>query len=367
MPTTENKDTTATDKPKEQKKTTPSRWRPTVGEIKQVAEVVAATIGPEQNKRIDEMIETVAAAYLERFTPVYAKEPIEAEKPLPPMVSLYRKINAAQAKAGRVAKNGWNDFHKYAFATEGDIADHIRPILAEVGLAFMPKLEKHEIIPGVPGEKGSTNTTRVWIACTLADIDTGETFVETWIGEGQDKGDKGFYKAYTGAIKYFLSKTFLISTGDDPEADTSVDKDIADKDKQMQTQTDANRRAQEQIEERNRQQTAARQQQQPGPTPQQQAQPAGAADPTNNPYYNPAKAEEPIAYGQVKRLFALAPGDTALVKKITISWKYPKVDNIKRKDYDAICTAVQAAWAAQQPGAATINSSDIPECLQDQQ
>jgi hypothetical protein len=39
------------------------------------------------------------------------------------------------------------------------------------------------------------------------------------IGEGEDSGDKATYKAMTGAQKYALLKLFLISTGDDPEAD----------------------------------------------------------------------------------------------------------------------------------------------------
>ena len=54
----------------------------------------------------------------------------------------------------------------------------------------------------------------------LMDIDTGfgETTVIT--GEGIDKGDKAGYKAYTGALKYFLANTFMVATGDDPEKDS---------------------------------------------------------------------------------------------------------------------------------------------------
>src|SRR4029079_18402967 len=34
-----------------------------------------------------------------------------------------------------------------------------------------------------------------------------------WPGYGDDAGDKGVYKALTGAEKYLLMKTFLVSTG----------------------------------------------------------------------------------------------------------------------------------------------------------
>lgn len=44
-------------------------------------------------------------------------------------------------------------------------------------------------------------------------------------GFGEDSGDKAIYKAITGAIKYFGSENFLVSTGDDPEReDERMDK-----------------------------------------------------------------------------------------------------------------------------------------------
>ena len=58
-----------------------------------------------------------------------------------------------------------------------------------------------------------------WIAGKMVDAQSGESLSSTIIGSGQDKGDKGPYKAYTGAQKYFLMKTFMIPTGDDPEKD----------------------------------------------------------------------------------------------------------------------------------------------------
>ena len=54
----------------------------------------------------------------------------------------------------------------------------------------------------------------------LIDCETG--FYETTVitGEGMDKGDKGGYKAYTGALKYYLANTFMVATGDDPETES---------------------------------------------------------------------------------------------------------------------------------------------------
>ena len=128
--------------------------------------------------------------------------------------NIYKKISQVMAQVNRVPKNGYNSFHKYNYATESDLTESIRPILIECGLAFFTTvLEQNR-----EGE-----FTKVKMEFTLVDIDTGEMLKSTYWGEGQDKGDKGLYKAYTGATKYFLMKTFLIPTGDDPEADTTVD------------------------------------------------------------------------------------------------------------------------------------------------
>ena len=41
------------------------------------------------------------------------------------------------------------------------------------------------------------------------------------LGEGMDSGDKAYYKALTGAQKYFYHMTFHSPTGDDPEGQGS--------------------------------------------------------------------------------------------------------------------------------------------------
>lgn len=134
---------------------------------------------------------------------------------------LYKKIAAVTAAVSRIPKNGKNTFHNYKYATESDITDGLRDLLQEHGLAFLPPSviawERSETTKK-DGNRGD-DLTRVQLQFGLACADTGEVFTAMFWGEGQDGGDKGFYKAYTGAVKYFLMKTFLIATGDDPEQD----------------------------------------------------------------------------------------------------------------------------------------------------
>lgn len=133
--------------------------------------------------------------------------------------TLYRKIAAVTAAVSRIPKNGENAYHHYRYATESDITDGLRDLLKENGLAFLPpsviSWERDETIDNP--KQGPR--TRVQIQFAIACCDTGEVFTAMLWGEGQDTSDKGFYKAYTGAVKYFLMKTFLIATGDDPERD----------------------------------------------------------------------------------------------------------------------------------------------------
>lgn len=121
---------------------------------------------------------------------------------------LYKKMHAVMSEAGYVQKKGYNAFHKYAYAQEADILEHIKPLLVAKGIFFSFQATELTKI----GE-----LTSVKLVATFGDIDTGYSLEIPFCGEGQDKGDKGIYKAYTGGLKYLLMKNFLLPTGDDPE------------------------------------------------------------------------------------------------------------------------------------------------------
>lgn len=112
------------------------------------------------------------------------------------------------AKVERVPKNGYNSFHKYNFVQESDLVDHVRKFMVDEGLVVYNSVKEYEV-------KGDIAVVSVDIH--LCDTETGESISSVFVAEGQDKGDKKFPKAYASATKYFLMKTFLIPTGDDPE------------------------------------------------------------------------------------------------------------------------------------------------------
>lgn len=130
---------------------------------------------------------------------------------------LFAALARAIGKIKTVEKSGENAFHKYRYATEADIARVVSPILSAEGLCWLPSVSevRTEELPGSKrGERLTTVTLEV-----LWCHSSGGTHLTRWQGQGVDQSDKGYYKAYTGALKYALLKTLLIATGDDPEED----------------------------------------------------------------------------------------------------------------------------------------------------
>ena len=129
--------------------------------------------------------------------------------------TLYRKLAAVMGEVSRVPKNGWNAHFKYNFATESDIKDVIRPLLAAQNIALIADM----VSLSQDGKR-----TLVEMEFTFACGDTGATISKRFWGEALDNADKGINKAATFAEKYFLINFFMISTGEDPDGDPTDDK-----------------------------------------------------------------------------------------------------------------------------------------------
>lgn len=146
-----------------------------------------------------------------------AHPPMQAPPADTKTASLVRKLATVMGAVERVAKNGKNTFHGYAYATEADITQAVRAEMATQGVMMIPTVEKVEwtAVETSGGKKERLCTLHVLF--TVLDSDSDSSLRFTIIGQGQDAGDKASYKAMTGATKYALLKLFLIPTGDDPE------------------------------------------------------------------------------------------------------------------------------------------------------
>lgn len=125
-------------------------------------------------------------------------------------------LHAVMSEVGYVQKTGKNAFHGYKYAGEADLLEKLRPAMLNHGLLLIPSVTDISPID----EHGNT-TVRLEYTLVHKDGDVWPHPIGA-VGTGNDRnkngvGDKGTYKAITGANKYLLFKLFQIETGDDPE------------------------------------------------------------------------------------------------------------------------------------------------------
>ena len=142
-----------------------------------------------------------------------ANEPF-SEQPNRQELNLREKFAEVRRRLGYVQKRGHNERHNYSYVTAADLAGSVGDILAELGVVVIPQLQS---ISTETPRSSSDRIARVVMNYRFVDARSGEELSVRVAGEGADAGDKAPYKAMTGALKYALLQSFLLSTGDDPE------------------------------------------------------------------------------------------------------------------------------------------------------
>lgn len=137
--------------------------------------------------------------------------------------SFYTKMNKVR---GDLLTLDWKDDK---FLSLGGRSGYNYLSIDKIKRNLAPVLQAHGIDLGIEycdlKQLGEPNTTNLhWLVtlrASLIDIDTGFERVYTAYGESSDHGDKGVNKAQTAAMKQFLSNTFMLIDGIDPDADVS--------------------------------------------------------------------------------------------------------------------------------------------------
>jgi hypothetical protein len=145
----------------------------------------------------------------------------------PTKMNLIAKLAEITGKLAHIEKLGKNKAQNYTFARESDVAAAASGLFAEYNVFVSQSMvSQHDTAFQYETRSGSKMyLTNLTMEYTFHDGDSDQTIGPLrFPGAGSDTGDKGVYKAMTGATKYFLMKTFLVATGDDPEADEKVDK-----------------------------------------------------------------------------------------------------------------------------------------------
>lgn len=134
--------------------------------------------------------------------------------------SLVKKLAEIMLAVRYIEKKGYNKEQKYSYFQEADLLEAIREEFASRNIVIFPAITKQEVIPAGITKGGTPKfLTTIEMEISIEDGDSGEIRLVKSGGQGIDSGDKGVYKATTGAIKYGLIKLLQIPTGDDPEKD----------------------------------------------------------------------------------------------------------------------------------------------------
>lgn len=145
---------------------------------------------------------------------------LEPEKWLELNAKLQQKKSALRkelSERGVLKREGNNTYDKYKYFSEAQYKELFTELLPKHGLEL--NFDEIDYITfSVEGKQPNGRMPK--LEFYLYDVDTG--FYETTkiTGEGIDKGDKAGYKAYTGALKYYLADKFMVATGDDPETES---------------------------------------------------------------------------------------------------------------------------------------------------
>ncbi len=148
---------------------------------------------------------------------------VSAQKAADNPVGLRQKLLAIMRECDYIQKDKENTFHKYRYASEAAIKEKVHGALVKYGVLFQCDCVTFEERTGL-GKEGKETLAKCQFHYIFEDVETGDKREGTFWGTGVDSADKHLYKAVTGAIKYILTTTFLIPTGDDPEEAPKVTK-----------------------------------------------------------------------------------------------------------------------------------------------
>ena len=131
------------------------------------------------------------------------------------------KLRKALKEKGVLVRKGQNDYDNYKYFSEAQYKELFTELLADSELELRFTELDYTMFEGSAKQ---SNGRMPKLRFSLIDCETGFYEDTDITGESMDKGDKAGYKAYTGALKYYLANTFMVATGDDAEKESPEEK-----------------------------------------------------------------------------------------------------------------------------------------------
>jgi hypothetical protein len=130
--------------------------------------------------------------------------------------NLFKKLHAVLVDLRRLPKDKRNPQGRYEYASERVIKEFAHQSFEKNGILLLLSAIDVDTMT-LANSSGQVLVTKTKFKYTFVDIDSGEKFEGTFFGTGNGRDDKGYYASVTGALKYIITSTFMIPTGDDPE------------------------------------------------------------------------------------------------------------------------------------------------------
>lgn len=134
--------------------------------------------------------------------------------------TIYTKLAAVMAAIDGIDKKGKNTEQHYSYVRATDVANVVRKECIKQGILIIPSVveDEHFIFERIAGKPALT--VRLKVEFIVQEVEGAGVLSFYGVGYGLDSGDKGVYKAMTGAIKYGLRSLFLVPDETDPENDS---------------------------------------------------------------------------------------------------------------------------------------------------
>jgi hypothetical protein len=148
-----------------------------------------------------------------------------ADKPM----NLWQKMAYVSKNVGAVKKDGYNKHNKYNYQSIEAITSALRVLMADTGLTMFS-----ECVAAVL-DNGNWHCEYLF---TFVDTENGDSKECKWRASVPAKNDKAMGAAHSYAQKYFLMRTFMISSNEDIDLDSGGDNGAGEQQKKKKEKSD---------------------------------------------------------------------------------------------------------------------------------
>lgn len=143
-----------------------------------------------------------------------------AEVPSPPPAdqTIHVLLGLILAELGPIGKNQENVEQKFMFRGYDDVVNELNPLFAKYGVFVVPDVVERVTDKRTTARGSTMYEVNLHVRFTFYGP-LGDSVSASGWGEGTDMGDKATNKAMTGALKYVLFQSFLISTAEASDSD----------------------------------------------------------------------------------------------------------------------------------------------------